>query len=157
MHPHHSALRATVRELKHYPIFLDLRGRRVLVAGAGKVALRKTRGLLEAGARVTVVAPHSEPEFKTLPVQLVARRVRAADLDGAVLAFAATDNRQANRRIALEAKRRGIFANVADAADECDFVVPARLQRGFVQIAIATSGRSPRISAKLRQKLEKIL
>ena len=52
----------------YYPIFLDLQGKPVLVAGAGKVALRKTTGLLEAGARVTVVAPRAEPEFAQLPV-----------------------------------------------------------------------------------------
>src|SRR5215467_4717610 len=59
-----------------YPIFLDLKDRSVLVVGAGKVALRKTLGLIEAGARVTVVAPDVEPEFEDLPVRLVRRRFR---------------------------------------------------------------------------------
>ena len=62
----------------------------MLVVGAGKVALRKTRGLLEAGARVTVVAPEWEPEFETLPVELVRRRFRASDLGDVALVFAAT-------------------------------------------------------------------
>src|SRR5215831_19133179 len=65
-----------IRKLKHYPIFLHLKDRSVLVVGAGKVALRKTKGLLEAGARVTVVAPDVEPEFEDLPVRLVRRRLR---------------------------------------------------------------------------------
>src|SRR5688572_5929307 len=76
-----------------YPIFLDLRDRPVVVIGAGKVALRKTRGLLEAGARVTVVAPQWEMEFEGLAVRLVRRRFRATDLTGAVLVFATTDDR----------------------------------------------------------------
>ena len=143
--------------MKYYPIFLDLKDRHVLVVGAGKVALRKTRGLLEAGARVTVVAPEWEPEFEDLPVRRIARRFRASDLSGAMLVFAATDDRLTNHRVGVAAKGRGIFANIADSAAECDFVVPARVQRGSVQIAVSTGGESPRLSAELRRKLEEML
>src|SRR5947209_3662601 len=59
--------------MRHYPIFLDLKDRPVLVVGAGTVALRKTRGLLEAGARVTVVAPEMLADFDDLPVRLMRR------------------------------------------------------------------------------------
>ena len=143
--------------MKHYPIFLDLKDRPVLVVGAGKVALRKTRGLVEAGARITVVAPEFEPEFEDLPVRRIARRFRAADLAGAMLVFAATDDRLTNHRIGVAAKGRGIFANIADSAAECDFIVPARVHRGAVQIAVSTGGESPRLSAELRRKLEEVL
>ena len=141
----------------HYPIFLDLKDRAVLVAGAGKVALRKTRGLVEAGARVTVVAPEVLPDFATLPVRVHRRRFRASDLAGAVLVFAATDDRAVNRRIGVAASRRGVFANIADSAAECAFLVPARVRRGDVQIAISTGGRSPRLAAELRRKLDALL
>lgn len=140
--------------LKHYPIFLDLKDRPVLVAGAGKVALRKTRGLLEAGARVTVVAPEWAPEFERLPVRLVRRRVRARDVAGMALVFAATNDRKVNQRIGAAARERGIFANIADRAEECDFVVPARVEREGVQVAISTGGRSPRLAVEWRKKLE---
>lgn len=143
--------------MPHYPIYLDLRNQSVLVAGAGKVALRKTRGLLDAGARVTVVAPQCDPAFEALPVRMVRRRFRAADLGGAVLAFAATDDRRVNHRIAQAAKARGIFVNVADSAAECGFLVPARLERGGVQVAVSTGGVNPRLAAELRRKLERIL
>jgi siroheme synthase-like protein len=143
--------------MKYYPIFLDLKDRPVLVVGAGKIALRKTRGLVEAGARVTVVAPEWEPEFEDLPVRRVTRRFRASDLAGVMLVFAATDDRLTNHRIGVAAKGRGLFANIADFAPECDFVVPARVQRGSVQIAVSTGGESPRLSAELRRKLEEML
>lgn len=143
--------------MRHYPVFLDLKDRPVLVVGAGAVALRKTRGLLEAGARVTVVAPETAPEFDDLPVRLIRRPFRAADLAGAVLVFAATDDRRVNHRIGVAAKGRGVFANIADSAEECDFVVPARLQRGDVHIAVSTGGNNPRLSAELRRKLESVL
>lgn len=143
--------------MKHYPIFLNLQVRPVLVVGAGKVALRKTRGLLEAGAQVTVVAPRTDPEFKMLPVRMIRRRFRPSDLNGAALVFAATDDREVNRKIGIAARRRGIWANIADSAEECVFIVPARLERGGIQIAISTGGRNPRLSAQLRQKLNTIL
>ena len=140
-----------------YPVFLDLKDAPVLVAGAGRVALRKTRGLLEAGARITVVAPEHDPEFETLPVRLVRRHFRTSDLAGARLVFAATDDRLTNHRIGVAARGRGIFANVADSAGECGFLVPARLNRGQVQIAVSTGGNNPRLSADLRRKLEEVL
>jgi len=143
--------------LKHYPVFLDLKDRPVLVVGAGKVALRKTRGLLEAGARITVVAPECEPEFEELGVRMVRRRFRASDLGNAVLVFAATDDRLTNHRIAIAAKGKGVFANIADSPAECGFVVPARIHRADFHIAISTGGESPRLSAELRKKLEDIL
>jgi precorrin-2 dehydrogenase/sirohydrochlorin ferrochelatase len=143
--------------LRHYPIFLDLQDRPVLVVGAGKVALRKTKGLLEAGARITVVAPEWEPEFETMAVRIVGRRFRASDLAGFVLVFAATDDRLTNHRIGIAAKGRGIFANIADSAEECGFIVPARVERGSLQIAVSTGGESPRLSAELRRKLEDVL
>jgi len=129
----------------------------VLVVGAGTISLRKTKGLLEAGARVTVVAPEARPEFAELPVRMIRRRFRASDVRGAALVFAATDERATNRRVGLAAKRQGIFANIADRAEECDFVVPARVTRGRVQIAIATGGKDPRLSGELRRKLQRIL
>jgi precorrin-2 dehydrogenase/sirohydrochlorin ferrochelatase len=144
-------------ELQRYPIFLDLKDRPVLVVGGGKVALRKARGLVEAGARITVVAPEWEAEFESLPVQLVARRFRASDLSGALLVFAATNDRLTNHRIGVAAKGRGVFANIADSAEECDFVVPARVQRENIQIAVSTGGDSPRLAADLRRKLEEVL
>lgn len=129
----------------------------MLVVGGGKVGLRKTKGLLDAGARVTVVAPEWDPEFESLPVRLVQRRFRASDLAGIMLVFAATDDRLANHRIGIAAKGKGVFANIADSLPECDFVVPSRLERGSLHIAVSTGGENPRLSAELRRKLEEIL
>jgi len=143
--------------MPYYPIFLNLKDQPVLVVGAGKVALRKTRGLLEAGAKVTVVSPAGLPEFEKLPVNWLRRKFRVTDLNRVCLAFTATDDRKVNAAVALAAKLLGIPINVADAPTECDFLVPARIRRGDLQIAISTSGRSPRIAADLRRQIEKVL
>lgn len=141
----------------YYPIFLDLTEQPVLVVGAGKVALRKTTALIEAGARVTVVAPEALPEFSTLSLRLLKRAFRPSDLKGKTLAFAASNVREVNHWVAIEAKRRGIVVNVADSLLECSFLVPARVRQGGLQLAISTSGRSPRLAAKLRGQLETLL
>jgi len=143
--------------LPHYPIFLNLKNREVLVVGAGKVGLRKVRGLLEAGAQVIVVAPVFDPEFEALPVRIVRRRFRDSDLAAVALVFAATDSREVNRRVGALAKRKGILANIADSASECDFLVPARVSKGAVQVAISTGGTSPQLASELRKKLGQIL
>jgi siroheme synthase-like protein len=74
-----------------------------------------------------------------------------------MLVFAATDDRLANHRIGIAAKGRGVFANIADSVEECDFIVPARLQRANIHVAISTGGENPRLSAELRKKLDEIL
>lgn len=140
-----------------YPIFLNLQGQPVVVVGAGKVALRKTKGVLEAGARVLVIAPRWEPDFEQLPVRLRKREFRPSDLRGARLVLTATDVRGVNHAVAEEAKRRGIPVNVADCPPECDFLVPARVRRGDLQIAVSTGGKSPRMAAQLRRRLEETL
>src|SRR5689334_16865575 len=96
----------------YYPIFLDLAGKPVVVAGAGKVALRKATGLLEAGAQVTVVSPRIKPEFEDLPLTIKRRRFRNADVEGAALVFAATNDRAVNHQVARAARRHGIPANI---------------------------------------------
>ncbi len=141
----------------YYPLFLDLNGKPVLIVGAGKVALRKAKGLLEAGARVTVVAPAWDAGFERLPVRLLRRAFRPSDLRGACLVFTAANVRAVNRAVAREAARRGIWANVADSLEECDFLVPARVRRGRLQIAVSTGGESPRMAAELRRRLEAVL
>jgi siroheme synthase-like protein len=140
-----------------YPIFLRLEGQSAVVIGAGKIALRKTRGLVEAGARVTVVAPEALPEFAALPVVMRRRRFRLSDLDGARLVFAATNDREVNRRIGQEARRGGAWVNVADAPEECSFYVPARVRRRGLELAVSTGGRVPRLAAALRRRLETLL
>ena len=138
-----------------YPIFLNLQRRKVVVIGGGKIAARKAAGLASTGARVRVIAPRVARGIAAEEIER--RRYRPGDLAGVALAFAATDDRAVNHAVALEARRRRVPVNVADAAEECTFMVPARVQRGDVEIAISTGGRSPRLAKKLRQQLEKVL
>lgn len=100
-----------------YPVNLDITGRTCLVVGGGRVATRKTGQLLECGARVRVVSPDASPELCRLAgegrLEWRARPFAAADLEGAVLALAATDSPAVNEAVLTEARRRGILCNMA--------------------------------------------
>ena len=141
----------------YYPIFVDLHDRPVLIAGGGPVALRKARGLIEAGAKVTIVAPEAIAEVTELDAKLLLRRYRASDLRGKFLVLAATNDRKVNAAIASQAKKLGILVNVADSPEECDFLVPARVRDGSLQIAISTGGEDPRIAKEMRKTMESLI
>jgi precorrin-2 dehydrogenase / sirohydrochlorin ferrochelatase len=142
-----------------FPMFLKLEGKRCLVVGAGKVGEPKIVSLIEAGARLHVVALEASEgvrEFaKEGKIALELRAFETNDLDDIFLAVVATSSRDLNESIYAEAQRRGILCNVVDVPDLCDFYYPAVVRRGDLQIAISTSGQSPSLAQKLRQQLER--
>jgi precorrin-2 dehydrogenase / sirohydrochlorin ferrochelatase len=137
-----------------YPIFLDLSGRRCVVVGGGGVANRKARKLLQARARVVVISPEIGAELESVAVEVHRRPYREGDLEGAYLAFAATNAREVNAAVAREAKERGVPVNVADSPSEGDFALPSTLRRGRLQVAISTGGASPTLARRIRGELE---
>ncbi|MBM3118112.1 MAG: bifunctional precorrin-2 dehydrogenase/sirohydrochlorin ferrochelatase [Chloroflexi bacterium] len=143
----------------YYPIFLNIRGKKCLVVGGGKVALRKVQTLLEHGADVEVVSPALCPELNRLAkdgtIRAQQRSYKAKDLHDALIAVAATDDSKINEGIAAKARRRGILINVVDDPKNSDFIVPSYLRRGDIIVAVSTSGRSPSLARKIRTELEK--
>jgi siroheme synthase-like protein len=141
-----------------FPMFVKLEGRRCLVVGAGKVAVGKISGLLDTGARVSVVAIQAEPPVREWArsgqIELELRPFQADDLDRTLLAVVATPSPDVNETIFREAKRRGVLCNVVDVPELCDFYYPAVVQRGDLQIAISTNGKSPALARRLREQLE---
>ena len=118
------------------------------------MAVRKVRKLLQAGARVLVVSPEVRPELERMDVEIRRRAYGYGDLEGADLAFTATDSREVNAAVALEARERGIRINVADLPSEGDFAVPSTLRRGNLQVAVSTGGASPTLARRIRSELE---
>ena len=141
-----------------FPLFADLRGRRVLVVGGGAVARRKLEPLLAAGARVVVGAPWLEPSVMALfaegRIEHLAGRFEPEWLDGAWLVVAATDDGDVNRAVAAAAEARRLWANVVDDLALSSFQSPARVERGPLQVAISSGGGAPMLARHLREKLE---
>jgi siroheme synthase-like protein len=125
-----------------------------VVVGGGEVANRKARKLLQARAKVVVISPNVKPELASIAAEVRRRPYREGDLEGAFLAFAATDRREVNAAVAQEARERGIPTNVADKPSEGDFALPATLRRGRLQVAVSTGGASPTLAQRIRRELE---
>ncbi len=142
-----------------FPVMLSVRGRRCLVVGGGGVAVRKVEALVAEGAQVTVVAPGPQPRLRTLAeggvITLEQRPYRPGEAVGFVLVFAATDDREVNRRVFEDANAAGIWANVADDPELCSFHLPSRVRRGELQLTVSSSGAAPFATRRLRQVLER--
>ncbi|HET7313272.1 siroheme synthase CysG [Salinisphaera sp.] len=144
-----------------YPVALRLAGRRVVVAGGGRIAARRVERLLAAGARVSVIAP--------TVVSMLAERAAAREIDwqqrpvddadarGAALCFAATDDARANARFAAAARGLGIAVQRADDAADSDFLVPALIERGPLQVSISSAAAAPSLTRRLRARLETLV
>ncbi len=144
-----------------FSAFIKLEGRPCLVVGAGEIAEAKIDSLLQAGARITVVAPEAKPAIRELAEtgRLVweKRKYQPSHLAGAFIAIAATSDFALNHEVFTEAQRRGILCNAVDDPPNCDFYFPAVVRRGDLQVAISTAGESPAFAQKLRRALENAL
>lgn len=145
----------------YYPMFLNVSGKRCVVVGGGRVALRKVRALLEHGASIEVISPDLCLELMEMAekgqIRTSRRNYRPGDLQNAFIAIAATNNSDMNRRIAEEARSQTVLVNVADDLDSSDFIVPSYTHRGGVTIAVTTAGKSPALARKIRTRLEQEL
>lgn len=124
-----------------------------MVVGGGPVGTRKAEGLIEAGARVTVVSPEGTPTLEALDVTWHRRTFVPDDLDGAKLAFAATDSEEVNAAVVAAAAERGVWVNDATSRERSDFVVPSTLRRGSLSVAVSTGGGSPAYAKLMRELL----
>ena len=144
-----------------YPLFLNLRGRRVVVIGGGAVAERKVKGLLRGAADVVVISPALTPGLEQSAdnrrMTVIRRVYRSGDLAGAALVFAATDRPEVNRAVAAEGAERGVWVNVADQVVPGDFIVPAVFSAAGVTVAVSSGGVDPALAARVRNRIQAIL
>ena len=139
-----------------YPVFLELEGRLAVVVGSDAVRANRPEALLDAGARVTVIAEGPEERLQELAgrgASIERRSYLPGDLAGAFICVAAVDDPAVADSIASEARARGVLVNVMDNVPNCDFAAPAIVRRGDLQIAIGTGGRSPALARRLREEL----
>jgi siroheme synthase-like protein len=141
-----------------FPIFVKLQGRLVVVVGGGEIASAKIDGLLRAGARVRVIAPEVHIAFaepiRSRKIEWIPRKFQAGDVSDATLVIAATSAPGVNASVFREAEARGVLCNAVDDIENCHFYYGSIVQRGDLQIAISTNGKSPALAQRLRQELE---
>ncbi len=137
---------------------MDLRGRRCLLVGGGEIAARKAALLVRAQARLHIVAPELNEALEALVASGQATHrlgsYEAADLPGAMLVIAATDQRAVNAAVSKDAQAQGTPVNVVDDPALCTCIVPAFIDRSPVLIAVSSGGSAPVLARMLRGKLE---
>jgi len=145
----------------HLPLNIDMRGKTVLVVGGGGVAERKIITLLDAGATVRIVAPVLAPEITRLAATGAIKAklgfYHASDLADVFLAVAATSDPHTNRKVADEARQRGILVAVTDDPKSGNVAFPAVLRRGELEVSVSTNGSCPGFSAVVRDMLSTVV
>lgn len=143
--------------MAYFPMFLNISGRKCLVVGGGKVALRKVLVLLDFDARVTVVARKISDEIRNLPVDVCERVYAEEDIKACALVVAATDDANVNHKVAETAKRYHIPVNAVDQPEDCTFIFPAYVKRKNVVGAFSSAGNSPVLTQYLKAQIQDVL
>ncbi|MBW8059288.1 MAG: bifunctional precorrin-2 dehydrogenase/sirohydrochlorin ferrochelatase [Solirubrobacterales bacterium] len=148
-------------ETPFYIACLKPKGRRCLVVGGGDIGLGKVEGLLACDADVTLVAPVAHPALEELAAEGSIRWERrpyagAADLEGALMVIAATDDSEVNIGVSDDAERRAMLVNVVDVPSLCNFILPAIVRSGPLAIAISTAGASPALAKRMKREVSEL-
>ena len=147
--------------MRYYPIYLDLKGRGALVVGGGAIAEGKALQLITAGARVTIVSPTLTETLRASvdrgEINYLSRDFGKDDLNGVFLVISATDDRNVNEEVAKAAAARGLLFNVVDQPDLCNFITPALVTRGELQISVSTGGGSPTLTQRVKREVESLI
>lgn len=147
--------------MDHLPVFLDVRNKTIVILGAGLAAARRSELALRAGARVTVYAAELGAAFAGLcsHPRFTHRSgfPSLADLESAVVAFAASESPDQNQALQELARRARTPINVSDAIELCDFITPAILDRSPIVAAVSSSGASPLLARTIRAQLESVI
>ncbi|MGC0823342.1 siroheme synthase CysG [Pantoea agglomerans] len=147
--------------MDYFPLFCRLQGRRCLLVGAGDVAERKARLLLEAGAELLVGALDFSPAFRQWAQQETITLLPGAFdphwLTGCWLVVAATSDDAVNQQVAEAAEKQQIFCNLVDAPQQASAIMPSIIDRSPLMVAVSSGGRAPVLARLLREKLEAML
>jgi siroheme synthase-like protein len=150
-----------VKRFPWYPIFINVEDHDVVVIGGGEVCARKAETMMRYGARVTIVSPHFTDEIEAWgrdgKLTLRRKRYESADLDGASIVIASTDDTSVNEQVAADARARKAPVNVVDVTPLCEFIVPAIVEKGSVTVAISTGGKSPALARTLKEDLIRLI
>jgi precorrin-2 dehydrogenase/sirohydrochlorin ferrochelatase len=152
-----------VRDMLDTPFYiacLRLKGRRCVVVGGGDIGLEKVEGLLACDAEVTLVAPEAHPALRELAqegsIRWEQRDYGAGDLEGCLIAIAATNDTDVNIKVFDDAERRAMLVNVVDVPPLCNFILPAIVRTGPLAVAISTAGASPALAKRMKREISEL-
>lgn len=150
-----------MKQFPYYPIYIDIENREVVIIGGGNVCARKAETMMKYGARVTVVSPRFTDEIEEWARQgclaIKRKTYDHSDIQTANIVIASTDDQTVNEQIAHDCRARRIPVNVVDVTPLCEFIVPAIIESGAIQIAVSTGGKSPAVARTLKEDLQKAI
>lgn len=147
--------------MRYYPVYLDLKERAVLVVGGGAIAEGKALQLVDARARVRLVSPSLTAKLSAMVERgLIDHREKkftADDLNGVALVMCATNEKEVNEEVSRLSAGRGLLCNVVDQPALCNFITPALISRGGLQISISTGGGSPSLTQRVKREVGELI
>lgn len=146
----------------YFPLFINLKGRKIMVFGGGTVAVRRVKLLLSHGADVTVAAPRIAEELQELAekntnLTLEYRKYQPSELQQPDFVLAATDDEAVNTIIFRECRHKGILVNVASNREMCDFFFPGLVTCGDITIGVTANGRNHKKAAEVTEQIRVLL
>ena len=144
--------------MAYFPMYIQLKGRKCLVVGGGKVALRKIKVLKDFEADVTVVAPDMIEQIRQIDdICRIFRSFEEKDLEEIELVVAATNDQEENHQISRQCKKRNIPVNAVDQKEDCSFIFPSYVKEGEVIAAFSSGGESPAVTQYLKREIQPVL
>ena len=151
---------ADMLDTTFYIACLKLNGRTSVVVGAGEIALDKIEGLMACNSQVRVVAPHANDAIRELAqagdIEWIQREYQPSDLEGCLIAIAATDDTDVNIQVFDDAEKRAMLVNIVDVPPLCNFILPAIVRTGPLAIAISTAGASPALAKRMKREIAEL-
>lgn len=145
----------------YFPVFINLKGKKIVVIGAGNIAARRIMSLLDFGCDITVIALDCCENIKRLydegRIMFEKRAYDAADTEGAFFVLAATDDHDLNKKIHDDCKRKGIVVNVSTDKSLCDFYFPGIVKRKSLVVGFSSSGKTHKKAKLIRQAAEEAI
>lgn len=138
----------------YFPLFINIKDRKAVVIGGGKIASRRIRTLLQFGCDITVIAPKLNEELQAAQLRWIQRSYKSGDCEGACLVTTATDKRAVNHAVAEECRKKHIPVSVADSKEESSFYFPGIIKKEPLVIGVTASGRDHRLAAKTVKALK---
>ena len=144
-----------------FPMFVDLSDKNIIVIGGGNIATRRVKTLLQFTRNIKVIAPRMTQELMELgkagKIEALMRPIKRSDFSFAYMVLAATNDWKVNDEIYRVCKEEGIYVNVADNKEKCDFYFPGVYVEDEIVIGITASGQDHKKARKLRLAIEQTL
>jgi precorrin-2 dehydrogenase/sirohydrochlorin ferrochelatase len=139
------------------PLAIDVKGKKILLIGGGRIAWHKIASLQQYADNIQVIAPEVSDQIKAAGIRFLEKPYEPSDLKGAILVYACTNISGLNESVLNDAHELGILVNVVDNPSHCDFVSPAIYRKGYMSVAVTSNAQDVYESIELRNRIKNFL